>query len=201
MSEPRKLKLKARAERQAQTRQRIVAAAVELHSTVGPARTTISAIAERAGVQRQTVYAHFPDERSLLIACSAHVRASVPPPDLAPWQAIRDPERRLAIALSELYAYFRRTADSWRAILRDAEVAPLVREMAEARRLGYLQEVRDVLAVGWKVSGRRRTKLSATIGLAVHFRTWDTLTSIQGLDDLQAADLMTELVRCGHASN
>lgn len=192
----RKLELKARAERQAQTRQRIVEAAVALHTTVGPAQTTVSAIAERAGVQRQTVYAHFPSDRVLLEACSAHVRATSPPPDPARWADIADPERRLRAALAELYPYFRRTARSWSNILRDAEVMPVVREIAGKRRLAYLDAVADGLAAGWGARGARRERLRAAIALAVDFRTWQTLAAKSGLTDEQAVSLMTAVVAC-----
>ena len=102
----RTYELKRRAERQDQTRQRIVDAAIALHTTVGPARTTISAIAERAGVQRHTVYSHFPDERTLGLACSGcHVERN-PLPDVTVWRGIDDPEGRLRLGLTELYAYY-----------------------------------------------------------------------------------------------
>lgn len=194
MPSGRKLKLKARAERQGQTRQRIIDAAVGLHTTIGPARTTVSAVAERAGVQRQTVYAHFPDEQSLMEACSAHVRATVPPPDVAPLRKIRDPKERLDTALAALYPYFRRTAGGWSAVLRDAEVDPLVRQLAGERRLGYLAELRDVLVTGWPVRGARRQLLLAALGLAVDFRTWESLCLKQGLDDRAALELITDAV-------
>lgn len=192
----RKLKLRARAERQARTRQRIVEAALALHGSVGPARTTISAIAERAGVQRLTVYAHFPDERSLFEACSAHGRATMPPPDPERWKKIKDPRTRLLAALGELYPYFRRTERYWANILRDAEIMPIVAEMAQKRRLGYLAQVRDTLAVGWNARGAHRKRLLAALGLAVDFRTWETLASKQGLDDRQATALVSEMVNC-----
>jgi len=194
VAEARKLKLKLRAERQAQTRQRIVEAAVELHGTRGPARTTITAIAEHAGVERVTVYRHFPDDRSLLEACSAHVRAQVPPPNPRPWKKLSDPRTRTETALTELYPYFRLTSRGWAAILRDAEILPIVREIAEKRRLGYLAEVRDILAVGWGVRGERRELLRAALGLAVDFRTWETLAEKQGLSDAQAVQLVTDIV-------
>ena len=196
MATGRKLHLKARAERQGQTRQRIVDAAISLHTTVGPARTTVSAIAERAGVQRQTVYAHFPDERTLFEACSAHVRAIFPPPDVTSWAKIADPDDRLAAALGQLYPYFRRTAGGWAAILRDAEVDALVLDMAATRRLGYLEQARHALTGGWKARGARRQRLVAFLGLAVDFRTWESLTQRQGLDDEQAAQLMVTAARC-----
>src|SRR6185295_8922834 len=102
----RKYELKERARRQAETRQRIVEAAVDLHTSVGPARTTISAIAERAGVERHTVYAHFPDDRSLYRACSQHWGSEHPLPDFEALAKIDDPVRRLRRSLSELYAWY-----------------------------------------------------------------------------------------------
>ena len=190
---PRSYALGRRAESQAETRQRIVEATVELHGTIGPVRTTISAIAEKAAVQRLTVYRHFPDERSLLEACSSHARALMPVPDAAAWRAIADPEARVRTALRELYAYFRRTEGFWVNVLRDAELSPIVREMAAERRFGYLTVVRDTLAAGWR---RRSARLIAALGHAVDFRTWESLTVRQGLNDVQAVDLMLAFVRC-----
>src|SRR5512144_370902 len=125
--------LKRRAEQQAETRQRIVEAAVDLHGTVGPARTTFSMVAERAGVQRHTLYAHFPDERSLLMACSALALERDPPPDPAPWRSIDDRYERLRAGLSEIYAWYERNADLTGCVLRDAESHPLVREVNTLR--------------------------------------------------------------------
>src|SRR4051812_47652832 len=105
ISSSRPYQLKRRAQRQEQTRQRIVDAAVELHTTLGPAQTSIQAIADRAGVTRPTVYAHFPDSRSLLMACSGHVATTMPPPDASAWAVIDDPAERLRVALGEVYAY------------------------------------------------------------------------------------------------
>src|SRR5919202_6193130 len=140
----------ARAASEAETRQRIVESAVALHLERGPAQTSINAIAERAGVNRVTVYRHFPDARTLLDACSAHARKVDPPPALDGWRAIGDPRRRTEVALTQLYAYFRRTEAGWSNVLRDAELAPLVREMAEEKRLAYLCEARDVLLARWR---------------------------------------------------
>jgi AcrR family transcriptional regulator len=196
MPEKRKYELKKRAERQNETRLRITKAAVELHGTIGPAKTTISAIAERAGVERLTVYRHFPDERALFEACSKYGRERMPPPDPEPWKEIAEPEERLRTALTELYAYFRRTEPFWVNVLRDAEVMPIVKEMAVKRRLGYLSDVRDLLAAGWRVRGRRRSLLVAAIGHAVDFRTWESLARRQGLEDRQIVELMTSFIAC-----
>jgi AcrR family transcriptional regulator len=191
---PRKYELKRRAERQRETRRRIVEAAVELHATVGPARTTIAAIAERAAVGRPTVYAHFPDERSLFGACSAHVRATTPPPDPTPWRRTADPQARLRTALTELYAYYRRSESLLENIQRDIDVMPVVRETAAAR-YAYLLELRELLARGWGVRGRRRAQLHAALGHALDFQTWQSLARRQGLDDQDAAELMVALAQ------
>ncbi len=112
MSEQRrKYEKKRRAESEAQTRRRITESAVELHGSLGPARTTMSAVAEHAGVRRSTLYRHFPDEKALFGACSAHWAAQNPPPDIEAWAAIDDPDERLAAALSELYAFYGRTEE------------------------------------------------------------------------------------------
>src|SRR5262245_66426713 len=111
--------LKKRAEQQAETRQRIVEAAVELHSTVGPAATTFSMVAERAGVQRHTLYAHFPDELSLSMACSGHVYEVDPLPDAAAWRGIADRSERLTAGLTAVYAWYERHASLMACVMRD----------------------------------------------------------------------------------
>ena len=184
---------KVRAERVAETRQRIIEAAVALHLERGPAQTSIDAIAERAGVNRVTVYRHFPDARTLLEACSAHARRLNPPPSLDSWRRIEDPRRRVEVALTQLYDYFRRTEAGWSNLLRDAELAPLVKEMVEARRLTYLRQARNVLLAGWPARRARRPLLRAVLGLAVDFRTWQTLARRESLDDRTAVALMVHL--------
>jgi AcrR family transcriptional regulator len=184
---------KARAASEAETRQRIVEAAVALHLQRGPAHTSINAIAERAGVNRVTVYRHFPDARTLLEACSEHARRVNPPPDLAVWRAIADPRERIDHALGQLYAYFRRTEAGWANLLRDAEVEPLVKEMVEKRRMAYLREARDVLLEGFAAPRTRRPLLRAVLALAVDFRTWQTLVRREELDDRTAVALMVRL--------
>src|SRR5919206_1183154 len=158
MAATRTYELKRRAERQEETRQRIVAAAVELHTTLGPSRTTVQAIAEKAGVTRPTVYAHFPDARSLLEACSGHVRAITPPPDPARWRSISDPSERLETALRELYGYYERLEPLLENVQRDAAVMPIVADM-NAYRVRYLEGIRDLLVQGWPTRGGARARL------------------------------------------
>ena len=147
----RKYELKKRAEEVAETHLRITEAAIELHGTVGPSRTTLSAVAERAGVERRTLYRHFPNEADLFEACSSHYFAANPWPDLDGWRAIRDPQERLERALDELYAYYERTEPMFSNVLRDAEVVDFARD-AIAPLHAYLEEAADVLPVGRAVA-------------------------------------------------
>jgi AcrR family transcriptional regulator len=190
----RKYDMKRRARRQEETRRRIVEATVELHKTVGTARTTISAIAEKAGVQRLTVYRHFPDERALFSACTGHWRAANPLPDPASWTQVVDPEERLRVALSEVYAYHRRTEPMTANVIRDAQVHPLTREVAEPY-FRHWERMRYVLATGWGVEDERLDLLLAALAHALDFQTWRSLARQQGLNDEQAAELMVGMVR------
>src|SRR3954463_9505818 len=142
--ETRKYELKKRADDVAQTRRRITEAAIDLHGTVGPSRTTMSAVAERAGVERRTLYRHFPAEADLFAACSSHYFAAHPWPDLGCWRAIRDPQERLARALDELYAYYERTEPMLCNVLRDAELLEFARDAVAPLR-AYLEEAAEVL--------------------------------------------------------
>jgi AcrR family transcriptional regulator len=194
MSTSRTYELKRRAERQQETRQRIVEAAVELHTTLGPSRTTVQAIAERAGVTRPTVYAHFADARSLLEACSGHVRATVPPPDPTAWRSISDPGERLETALRDLHGYYERLEPLLENVQRDAAVMPIVAEM-NAYRVRYLEEIRDLLLEAWPTRGRARAGLRRAIGHALEFRTWQSLVRRQGCRTNEAVQLMLAFVR------
>jgi AcrR family transcriptional regulator len=189
----RKYDMKRRAVRQEETRQRIVDAAVELHETVGMTRTTISAIAEKAGVERLTVYRHFPDERALFHACSGRYAAANPLPDSAPWTQVADPEERLRTALAEVYAYHRRTEPLYSNFFRDLPVKPILREVG-APYLQYFERVPYILATGWGVDDERLTLLLAALGHAVDFQTWRSLVQ-RGLDDEQAIEVMVGMVR------
>ena len=190
--EKRPYRMTRRAELEAETRQRIVESTAELHARVGPARTSVSAIAELAGVRRSTVYRHFPDEEALVGACSAHWRAANPAPDLQRWAAIEEPGARLEIALGELYAHYRRTGRMIDQLLRDEHVVPAIG--ARFRDFhAYLAAARDVLLAGRGSRGRRRRRTQAAIGHALAFRTWQSLTE-QGLADADAAELMCRLV-------
>lgn len=189
----RKYEKKQRAEAEAQTRLRITESAVELHGTLGPARTSMSAVAEHAGVRRSTLYRHFPDERALFGACSAHWAAANPPPDVSRWAAIDDPAERLEAALAELYAYYRRTEEMLDKLFRDAPTVPVVNELMGAFR-AFIAEAAKVLMKGRNLRGNAARRTRAAIGHALAFRTWQDLTATQGLDDEQAAELMSRLV-------
>jgi len=188
-------RLKARADRQAAVRLRITKATVDLHSTVGPARTTISAVAQQAGVDRLTVYRHFPTRRELFEACSNHARQLHPMPDPDIWAGIPDPEHRFEAALAALYAYYEDNEGLLRNVLRDAEIEPLVGELSAPRR-AYLARVADLLSTGWQARGRRRTILLGAVAHALEFFTWNSLVRGRGLTSTEAADVMLAAVRC-----
>jgi len=190
----RKYEQRKRAEQQEETRERIVRAAVDLHRRVGPARTSLSAIAEEAGVQRNTLYRHFPDERSLFQACSGAFFAEHPLPDPASWTELADPVERARHALRELYAYWEDNEDMTANVLRDGEVHELVREMS-ARRGPAMAALADAIVTAWP-RGRRRKRLVAAAELAIGFRTWQSLVRSSGLSSNAAADLMATTLDC-----
>lgn len=188
----RRYRLRRRAEHQERTRRRITEATVELHGSLGPARTSVSAVAERAGVQRATVYRHFPDEESLFAACSAHWLETNPQPDPAVWRAIADPEARLRQALEELYAYYGRTESMLANLLRDEPTVAVMRPLMAGMH-SYLDQMADILVAGRRQRGRRRDAVRAAIGHALAFETWRSLVRVQRLEQEQAVGLMVRL--------
>jgi AcrR family transcriptional regulator len=184
----RPYQLKRRAEQRDRTRQRIVEAAIELHQTIGPAATTVSEIAERAGVGRVTVYRHFPDEATLARACSGQYFERHPAPDPDAWRAIPDPEERLRTGLRETYAYHRATEAMMTHILADARHHAVM-----APYHAHWEHAADVVAAAWKLRGPSRTLLRAGIALALSFDTWRMLVREQGLTDEQALEVMLRL--------
>jgi AcrR family transcriptional regulator len=195
MAKKRKYEMKKRAELQRETRRRIVEATVELHRTRGPAHTTISEIAQRAGVNRLTVYNHFPDIADLLRACSRSWTERHPAPDPTPWAQIRDPQERLRTALTELYSFYARTEPMRANVLRDAETMPALAVLLEGTVVPYLGALRDLLAEGWQVRGEGRKRLLAALKLAIDFHTWRSLERGSGLSREEAVELMLEAVR------
>jgi AcrR family transcriptional regulator len=189
----RPYRMKRRAELEELTRLRITESAVALHEEVGPAHTSISAIAERAGVRRSTVYRHFPDEEALFDACSSHWRAANPPPDPSAWQSIADPEQRTRRALAAVYAFYAGTEAMYTSLLRDEELVPAVRQRVRTFH-DYLDAVRASLMAGRGLRGRRGRLVAATLGHALAFPTWRSLTRDEGLRNDDAVDLMCRLV-------
>jgi AcrR family transcriptional regulator len=188
----RKYELKERAVKQAQTRRRIVDATVELHREVGPARTTISEVARRAGVGRVTVYNHFPDDASLLAACAEQWEA---PPDPGAWKKERDPDERLKAALADLYDYYRSNEAMLANVVRDAALVPaLATVLEDSGALEHQSAMQEALMAGRKLRGKRERRARAAIGLALAFATWQRLTGEEGLRDGEAAKLMARAV-------
>ena len=196
MENKRKYDMKKRAERQRETRRKIVEATVELHRTRGPANTTISEIAQRAGVNRLTVYNHFPDITDLLKACSRSWTERHPAPDPTPWAQISHPQERLKTALTELYGFYARTEPMRGNVLRDAQTMPELAALLEGSVVPYLGALRDLLAEDWEVGDdRRRRHLLATLKLAIDFHTWRSLVRESALSKKEAVEVMVEAVR------
>ena len=188
----RKYELKKRAEEMAKTHTRITEAAIELHGSVGPSRTTMSAVAEKAGVERRTLYRHFPTEADLFAACSTHYFAVNPWPDLDSWRAIHDPQQRLERALDELYAYYERTEPMLSNVLRDAELVASARD-GVAPLNEFLNEAAEILTVGRGARGRRRALLIGALRHTLAFSTWRSL-SANGIGRSDASKLAAALV-------
>jgi AcrR family transcriptional regulator len=188
----RTYQLKRRAERQDETRDRIVEAAIALHQTIGPAATTTTDIAERAGVGRVTVYRHFPDPDTLARACSGRYFERHPLPSVEHWSEVADPAERLRAGLADAYAYHRSTESMLSHVLADARDHPVM-----APYHAHWAHAADVLVAPWRARGRRRTLLRAGIAVALSFDTWRTLAREHGLDDDQAVEVAARLAGCG----
>jgi AcrR family transcriptional regulator len=191
----RKYEMKRRAERMQDTRRRITEATVELHKTVGPARTTVSAIADKAGVQRHTYYAHFPEVKDLYQACTAHYLERNPLPDPSRWVQISGSEERLGRALSEVYAYYEGNEAMLTNVLRDTPLDPVLQEN-NVFLFRHWEAMRDTIADAFEASGERHEALLGAIALALDLQTWRTLVRQQGLDEEKAMELMVGMVRC-----
>lgn len=189
----RKYEQKQRAALQAETRQRIVEATIALHESLGDAGTTVTAIAQRAGVGRLTVYRHFPDERALLSACTGHYFAMNPPPDPAAWANVGDPCERLRSALCTIYAFYRRTEGMLARAEADAPGNPVLAELL-APLAAFWNAARDDLAASWSPAAEPGLLATAAIGHALAFTTWRSLVREQGLTDEQVIALMLALV-------
>ena len=197
---PRTYRKTRRAERQAETRRRIVDAAIALHQTVGPAAATVTAIAEKAGVSRLTVYRHFPDEVELLRACTGTYNTDHPPPDPSALHAITDPARRLEAALTGLYRYY---SDNEAMLGHGADSLPAKPALGVALQPMFegLEHLTDLLATGWLVDGDQGpadgghgSLLRGAIAHAVAFPTWRSLRRHQGLTNAQGVELMVGMV-------
>lgn len=190
----RNYRLKRRAEKMEETSRQIAEATFELHSSIGPSNTSIKAIAERAGVERLTVYRHFPDELSLFRACVLHGLEAYPMPDPEPWKGVTDPAERLRQGLGELYGYYRETEEIWSNILPDLPRMPALQK-ANAPTFQRFAAIQEALVEGWGVRGKRLRLLRATVGLFIQFPTWQSLAVQGGLFDEEAVGVAAGAVR------
>jgi len=193
-SQIRKYRLKVRAERQAETRRRIVEATAALHEEVGPARTTVAEIARRAGVQRLTVYNNFPTETELIDACGQHWTHLNPPPDPSAALAIDNPDERLRAVLGPLFRWYRKRARAIEHLQRDRLVMPALDAVMRIRMDQQLAHLADALGSGFAPDGQRAKSLHAAVALALDFWTWRRLAD-EGISDDEAASVMVGAVR------
>jgi len=190
---PRPYRKRERACQEEATRLRITEAAVELHGTLGPARTSISEVARQAGVSRVTVYNHFPTDADLFAACSSHWTAAHPVPDPGPWREIAEPAARVTAALGDLYRWYRDNRGMLANVFRDLPVVPAMRPAMDRLWFVYLDEVVGVLMADWEIARDERTALEAMLRLVLEFRTWESLTTT-GLDTTAAAAWAARMV-------
>lgn len=190
MSEAKRTyRMRDRAKSQEETRKKIVEAAMHLHEEVGPRATTISAIAERAGVQRLTVYRHFPDETAVFQACTSHWLSLNPPPDPGDWAGIADARSRFKSAIGAFYGYYSKTERMWTAAYRDVDEVPALQQpMAEIA--AFLKSVGDDLIAALDPKGSNPA-LAATVRHGLQFATWADLES-QGLSEKEKTDLVMD---------
>lgn len=184
----RKYNKTRRAEQQGETREKIVEAAVKLHEELGPANTSIKAIAEEAGVQRLTVYRHFPDDDSLFEACTSHYFGMYPPPNMAKWAEIQDASERSHTALVAFYGYYRQTEKMFTVAYRDVDGLPaLQKPMGQFE--AYLDMVSDDLVKAWNQTHNVKKQLQVTLRHALRFSTWQSLQKTN-LKDQKIAELV-----------
>jgi AcrR family transcriptional regulator len=189
VSRKRKYEQRLRAEKQAETRRRIIEATVMFHQTVGPARTKVVDICRKAGVQRATFYRIFPDELSLFKECKAFAAEESPLPDPNDCAAIADPVRRLRSALAAAYDYYRQHEQAMAVIIRDSEIMP-----SGGLYFRFQDQLRDATAAAWKARGKRKARILAACGHAADFQAWRSLARKQGLEDREVIDSMVTLV-------
>ena len=189
----RPYKKKQRARQEAETRRRITEAVVDLHRTVGPAHTTVTEVAKRAGVGRMTVYNHFPTEADLIEACSTHWSSENPLPDPTEWEEVEDLDERLERALLELYSWYADTEDMMGKVLRDAPIVTPLGDLMEERWWALVDQMCATLLRGRDLKGHERKKALAALHVALDFTTWRTLTN-QGLSHNAAAGLAAGFV-------
>ena len=181
-----------RAEQQDRTREKIVEAAVALHKKLGPANTSIKAIAEKAGVQRLTVYRHFPDDTSLFQACTSHYLGQHPPPNMGDWAGIQDASERNHAALLAFYRYYRSTEEMWSVAYRDIDTVKALQEpMGQFQ--AYLDQVRDDLLAIWNIKQADRKSLAITLRHCLRFTTWASLKN-ENLSDKKIVELVMDWV-------
>ncbi len=194
----RQYRQQARARQQEETRRRITEAVVELHERVGPVRTTISDVAELAGVGRMTVYKHFPTDSDLFRACGSLWSERNPPPDFSACMEQIDPQQRAQCVLERLYRYYRETHVMMGKILRDASLLPALQEVVDEGWMGLIRQLEhDLVPQGARGAAARRMRAAARVALDLH--SWEILAAA-GLTDRAAAAVTARWIAASGSS-
>lgn len=185
----RAYQLNQRAKKQAETRQRIIEAAIKLHQTKGPRETSMRDVASLAGVGTVTVYRHFADDLELLGACSGTYFQRHPFPDIESWRSFSDKNERLRIGLSDTYAFHRETEPMIARVIDEVRDSPIMEPY-----FAFWQMAGEVLLEVFPKAQRSERKLNASLALALRFETWQFLTQKNKISDAEAVDLMMQLL-------
>lgn len=171
---------------------------MELHGTVGPANTSLSAVARQAGVSRPTLYSHFPDEASLFQACTMHWLSQDPPPDPAAWLEIDDASERFGTALSQIYSHYARNEQMTGNVFRDMHLVESMRSFNVPLVAASYAAMTEILNSAFDDGPELAARRHAIVSVAISFDTWKSLVRVEGLTNEEAADLMVHLVACVH---
>src|SRR6267378_632646 len=107
---PRAYRMTRRAAASAETRRRIVDAAIALHAEKGVLGATWPDIAKRADVALGTVYRYFPSLDQLVPACTSENAVRMRPPGVTVLEGLTRPEERIGRFVQELFAFYGRSA-------------------------------------------------------------------------------------------
>jgi AcrR family transcriptional regulator len=149
------------------TPERLVRAALDLFTEPGYDATTVSQIAERAGVTKMTFFRHFPDKREVLFAGQeVHSRILADAIAAAPGPAT--PVQAVGAALDALAATF---TDDRREFA--ARLLPVIAAHSELRERSAFKHIGLTQAMGEALEKRGVPELTASLAAELGMRAFD----------------------------